>query len=134
MNKLVCSLLAVGAAALCVSAAPRPDDEGRLAAALANYTQSGPPADCVSEHELGDHRSAGDSAIIFNGRTSYRLWVNRPSGGCSDLNRGLALVIRTPMDRLCRGDIAQVVDPVARIPYGSCVLGDFTPYQRVRRR
>jgi hypothetical protein len=134
MNKLVCSLIAVGAAALCVSAAPQPSDEERLAQALANYQQSGPPTDCVMERELGDNRSAGHSAIIFNGTTSYHIWVNRPAGGCPNLNHGLALVIRTPMDRLCRGDIADVVDPVARISEGSCVLGDFTPYQRVRRR
>jgi hypothetical protein len=134
MNKLVCSLFAVGAAALCVSAAPEPNDEARLAQALANYQQSGPPTDCVMERELGDNRSAGHHAIIFNAQSSYRLWVNRPSGGCANLNHGLALVIRTPSDRLCRGDIAEVIDPVAHIPYGSCVLGDFTPYKRVSRR
>ena len=37
MNKLVCSLFAVGAAALCVSAAPEPNEEAQLAQALANY-------------------------------------------------------------------------------------------------
>jgi hypothetical protein len=134
MNKLVCSLFAVGAAALCVSAAPEPNDEARLAQALANYQQSGPPTDCVSERELGDNHSVGHSTIIFNGTTSSRLWVNHPNGGCANLNRGLALVIRTPSARFCRGDIAEVVDPVAHIPYGSCVLGDFTPYRRVSRR
>jgi len=29
---------------------------------------------------------------------------------------------------LCRGDIAQVVDPVNHIQVGSCVWGGFTPY------
>ncbi|HEY1607026.1 MAG TPA: hypothetical protein VGF77_15670 [Allosphingosinicella sp.] len=133
MNKLLCSLIAAGAATLCVSAAPQPDDEARLAQALANYQQSGPPTDCVNERLLGDNRSAGHHAIIFNNGSSYRLWVNHPSGGCPNLNHGLALVIRSPSDRLCRGDIAEVVDPVAHIPYGSCILGDFTPYRRVSR-
>ena len=134
MKKLVCSLVAVGAAALCVSAAPQPDDEARLASALANYRQSGPTTDCVSERQLGGNRSVGHDAIIFEGKTSYNIWVNRPAGGCANLNHGLALVIRTPSDRLCRGDIAEVIDPVAHFPAGSCVLGDFTPYRRVSRR
>jgi hypothetical protein len=34
--------------------------------------------------------------------------------------------------QLCRGDIAQIVDPLNRITVGSCVFGDFTPYTRVR--
>ena len=135
MNKLLCSLIAAGAAASCVSATSRPEgsgpgDEERLA----NYEQSGPPTDCVSERDLGGNRSAGEGAIIFQGTTRSRLWVNRPPGGCPNLNGGLALVIRTPSTRFCRGDIAQVIDPVARIPQGSCVLGDFTPYRRVSRR
>ncbi|HEX5183989.1 MAG TPA: hypothetical protein VFW19_12675 [Allosphingosinicella sp.] len=133
MNKLLCSLIAAGAATLCVSAAPQPDDEARLASALANYQQSGPPTDCVNERELGNHRSVGHHTIIFDNGGIYRLWVNHPSGGCPNLNHGLTLVFRTPMDRLCRGDIAEVIDPVAHIPEGSCILGDFTPYRRVSR-
>lgn len=134
MNKLICSLIVAGAATLCVSAAPHRDDEAQLAKALAGYTQSGPPTDCVSQRELGDNRSAGESAIIFYSNIGDRLWVNRPAGGCPDLNHGSALVTRTPSDQLCRGDIARVVDPVAHMTEGSCALGDFTPYQRVRRR
>ena len=137
MNKLLGSLIVLGAAASCVGATadrPRPGDEESLAAALANYEQSGPPTDCVNTRDLGGNRSAGEGAIIFEGTTRSRLWVNRPPGGCPNLNRGLALVIRTPTTRFCRGDIAQVIDPVARIPMGSCVLGDFTPYRLVRRR
>lgn len=133
MNKLVCSLFAVGAAALCVSAAPEPNEDARLAQALANYEQSGPTTDCVSERGLGNHHSVGHHTIIFDNGSIYRIWVNHPPGGCPDLDRNLTLVIRTTTDRFCRGDIAQVIDPVAHIPYGSCVLGDFTPYRRVSR-
>jgi hypothetical protein len=136
MNKAISSLFALGAAALCVSAAPGPRHEGeeaKLAAALANYAPDGPTTDCVSERQLGDNRSVGQGTIIFNGTSSYRLWVNHPSGGCPNLNGGLALVFHTPVDRLCRGDIAGVVDPVSHINYGGCILGDFTPYHRVDR-
>jgi hypothetical protein len=134
MNKAISSLIAIGAAALCVSAAPRDErDQDRLAAALRNYEQSGPATDCVRELDLGGNKSAGN-AIIFEAKSSSRLWVNRPSGGCPGVGGGLALVFRTPIDRLCRGDIANVVDPVSHISSGTCVLGDFTPYHRISRR
>jgi hypothetical protein len=136
MNKAISPLAAIAAAALCVSAAPAPrdaSDQGRLEAALRNYEPSGPATDCVRERELGGNKSAGNGAIVFNSESRYRLWVNRPAGGCPNLNGGLALVFRTPVDRLCRGDIANVIDPVSHISYGSCILGDFTPYRRVGR-
>ncbi len=133
MNKLICSVIVAGGAVLCVSAAPQRDDGAQLAKALTGYAQSGPPTDCVMQRDLGDNRSAGENAIIFYSRIGDRLWVNRPAGGCQDLNQGLALVTHTTSDQLCRGDIADVIDPVAHIHEGSCGLGDFTPYQRVRR-
>jgi hypothetical protein len=136
MNKAISSLFALGAAALCVSAAPGPSHEGeeaKLATVLANYAPDGPTTDCVSERQLGGNRSVGRDTIIFHGTGSARLWVNHPSGGCQDLNHGLALVFHTPVDRLCRGDIAGVIDPVSHIDYGSCILGDFTPYHTVDR-
>jgi hypothetical protein len=136
MNKAISSLFALGAAALCVSAAPGPRHEGeeaKLSALLANYAPDGPVTDCVSQRQLGDNRSVGHDTIIFHGTSSYRLWVNHPSGGCRNLNHGLALVFRTPVDRLCRGDIAGVVDPVSHLDYGGCILGDFTPYRRTDR-
>jgi hypothetical protein len=46
------------------------------------------------------------------------------------VSRGNALVTRTTETRLCRGDIAQVVDVASRTTLGSCSFGDFTPYTR----
>ena len=111
----------------------RADGEAKLAAELRNYEQAGPPVSCVSQRDLGGNRSAGD-AIVFGGRTSSTLYVNRPAGGCPDLNFGRALVIRTMGTQLCRGDIATVFDPVSRSEFGGCGLGDFTPYRRIASR
>ncbi len=109
------------------------NSEARIAAELRNYEQAGPPVSCVSQRDLGGNRSAGD-AIVFDGRTRAQLYVNRPAGGCPDLNFGRALVIRTTSTQLCRGDIATVFDPVSRTEYGGCGLGDFTPYRRIASR
>ncbi len=59
-----------------------------------------------------------------------RLWVNHPPAGCPDVTGGRALQIQTTVTQLCRGDIAQVFDPLTGISYGGCGLGDFTPYER----
>lgn len=107
--------------------------EAKLAAELRNYEQSGPPVSCVSQRDLGGNRSAGD-AIIFDGKTRAVRYVNRPAGGCPSLDFGRALVIRTTSTQLCRGDIANVVDPVSNSQYGGCGLGDFTPYRRIASR
>ncbi|MFL6857010.1 MAG: hypothetical protein ACJ8DZ_01055 [Allosphingosinicella sp.] len=134
MRKLM--ILATLAAAACTmnepSEADRSAHEAALSAALAGYEADGPPVDCVEMLQLGGNKSAGE-AIVFEGKTRARLWVNHAPGGCPDLNLGRALQTRTSQARLCRGDIATVFDPVSGMSYGSCGLGDFQPYRRVAR-
>jgi hypothetical protein len=112
---------------------PSASDQSKLSAALAGYEQSGPPLSCVSLRDIRGNRSFGEGAILFDGATRATLYVNRPSGGCPDLGFGRALLTRTPSDRLCRGDIAEVYDVSARQSFGACGLGEFTPYKRVKR-
>ena len=130
--KRLLALCALGLAAGCADqAAPElsESDEARLGAELANYEQTGRPVDCVNTRDLRGNRSVGEGAIIFDGLGS-RIWVNRPPAGCPSLENGRALSTRTTSTRLCRGDIANVFDPVAGMSYGSCGLGQFTPYER----
>jgi hypothetical protein len=107
------------------------EDESRLSAELAGYEPAGPAERCVSTRDLQGNESAGEAAIVFSG-SGGRKWVNRPPAGCPSLGFGRALQTRPFGTQLCRGDIATVFDPVARIDYGSCGLGDFEPYRRVR--
>ena len=66
---------------------------------------------------------------MFESKYSNRsFWINHPLAGCPELSSDRALRWKSTMNRLCRGDIVDVFDPVAHIPYGSCALGDFTPY------
>ena len=112
----------------------RAEGEAKLAAELRNYEQAGPPVSCVSQRDLGGNRAAGDDAIIFDGKTRGNLWVNRPAGGCAELQFGRALIIRTTGSQLCHGEIATVFDPVSRTEFAGCGLGDFEPYRRIARR
>ena len=106
------------------------DSEAALAAELRDFEQSGPPVSCVNLRDVGSNRSVGTDALVFEANTSGRLWVNRPPAGCPVLRQGRALQTRTTGSQLCRGDIATVFDPVSRMDYGGCGLGDFTPYKR----
>jgi hypothetical protein len=105
----------------------RMDREAALSTELRDYEQTGPAVSCVSTRDLEGNRTVGD-AVIFE-RHGRQLWVNRPAGGCPDL-RGNALSVRTSGSRLCRGDIATVVDVSSGVTYGGCGLGDFEPYRR----
>ena len=109
----------------------RADDEASLASQLRGLEPDGPPVSCVSMRDLKGNRSAGETAIVFSG-VGGRKWVNRPAAGCPDLRSFRALRTQTTGTRLCRGDIATVFDPVSRVEYGGCGLGDFEPYRRVR--
>lgn len=97
--------------------------EGRVA---------GAPQSCVPQRDLAGNRSVGEGAIIFDGRGRNVLYVNRPAAGCPELGPGRALKTRTTMTRLCAGDIVEVFDPVSGFSAGSCGLGEFTPYRRLR--
>jgi hypothetical protein len=134
--KTLIALAALALTAGCAASAEqddiaRADGETRLAAELRDHRQSGDPVSCVNLRTLGGNRSVGENAIIF-GSPGGRLFVNRPPAGCPVLRHGRALNVRTTTSQLCRGDIVSVFDPVNGIEYGSCGLGDFTPYERRR--
>lgn len=107
--------------------------ESEIAAALAGWAPAGPPQRCVSQRDLGDNGSIGQSAILFRARISNDLvYVNRPPSGCPRMGIGDALRVRTTQTQLCSGDIVEVFDPTTNIGSGGCGLGEFTPYRRTR--
>jgi len=130
---LVLPLAALAAIALTgpSAAGGRMTDEEKLAKAIEGRVAEA-PVKCVNMRDLGGNKSAGETAIIFNGRTNKLIYVNRPAAGCPDLSFGRALQVRTTTTRLCRGDIVTVFDPLNGSQYGGCGLGEFTPYRRAR--
>jgi hypothetical protein len=85
----------------------------------------------VRSPDLQGNRTVGPDTIVFSG-SAGRKWVNRTRGSCPSLEFGRALRFRTVSTQLCSGEIAAVFDPTTGIEYGSCALGDFTPYRRPR--
>ena len=92
---------------------------------------AGTPVACLPQARPSANTvSIDDNTIAF--RQGNRVFINHSSGGCGNLSGGYALVTRTPSTRLCRGDIAQVMDMHNGFTVGSCALGDFVPYTSPR--
>lgn len=105
-------------------------EQSELSVALAGRV-AGPTVSCVNLRDIRGNRSVGEGAILFEG-VGGTVYVNRPPAGCPDLRETRTLITRTTTGRLCSGDIATVSDLTSGMQYGSCGLGDFTPYRRVR--
>jgi hypothetical protein len=135
--KAIIMLLAASLAAGCThnggpeAKAQAAKADAALASALSGRI-AGPPQDCVSEPELGGNKAYGRDVIVFSGRVEDVLYVNRLAGGCAGLDFGWAVKAKTPATRLCRGDIVTVFDPISGAEFGSCGLGQFTPYRPAR--
>jgi hypothetical protein len=83
---------------------------------------------CISVRPTTHSSIIGNKAILYrNGNTVYS---NDLDGRCPILRSDSAVVSRTITNRLCSGDILQVVEPTSRTSFGSCTLGEFTAYRR----
>ena len=65
-----------------------------------------------------------------SGDATYLFYRTDTAGGCESMAHGDYIVVRSNGGQVCKGDIAETFDPIARVPTGSCSYGDFTPYRR----
>jgi hypothetical protein len=129
MLKLTLSAMFVIALGAGAAAAPRPTGEAKLQKMLQGYT-AGPSTSCVSlTPSMDSTKIEGIGVVYKRGRT---LYVNRFANGCPWLTGFTGTVTRTPSTQLCRGDIVRIVDFTSGIEGGSCVLDDFTPYEKAK--
>jgi len=135
MNLHISLLLSTGAVALVGSASPQqvthsPKAQQELAKALAGRV-AGAPVDCISNFRGRSRMTVIDDwTILF--REGDVVYVQSPPGGCSQLgNPTSTLTTRLgSTQRLCAGDINQVVEPTSGIFRGSCAFGPFVPYRK----
>lgn len=130
------SLLLIGAALASCSAGmgPNPEVSARSQAQLQQMLAgrvSGPAVSCLPPGRSGDMTSIAGGTVVF--RSGSTLYVNNMQGACPNLTSQTALVTRQFGSGLCRGEIAQVIDPTSGITVGSCVFGDFVPFRRAGR-
>jgi hypothetical protein len=128
----ILTVAAVAVLCACQTAATEP--EPRSARAQQSYDRmlagkvAGDPVRCLPTFRSNDMVAIDENTILFrDGRTVY---LNRPLGSCYGLGKfNNALVTRNLGGNMCRGDIAQVVNPTTGVLAGSCALGDFIPYK-----
>jgi hypothetical protein len=130
----ICFLLIAAALGSC-STVPQPATRSPGAqrdfeAAIAGKVP-GTPIGCLPSYSAGDMSVIDGRSVSFRsgGATTYIMHL---SEGCNELGSGnTALLTRQfGSSRLCRGDIAQVIDTSSHMTVGSCVIGDIVPYTR----
>lgn len=100
-----------------------------LARALAGRT-AGQAVRCVPNFRSSEMTIIDDGTILFGeGKTIY---LQKPAGGCPGLGiGGNTLVARQfATNRMCQGDVNEVVDARNGITVGSCVFEPFIPYTK----
>ena len=141
MRSLILAICCFATAACALTSADRrqiaedkTQDQARLAKALAGLVP-GEPQSCISLTLINSpmHTEAYGSTILYRVSPSL-IYRTDTAGGCERISSNRAagdvLVTRTPTGQLCRGDIAQTYDAVARIPTGGCSFGDFVAYRK----
>ena len=136
--KLRLSVLAAAGVAVLLAAssiAPAQTDDystrasKKLAKALAGRAP-GEPVSCISNTRGSDMQIIDDQTILF--REGGTVYVQKPAGGCYGLGNGnYTLITRLHgSNRLCSGQIGELVDRVTHHTYGSCVFSEFVPYRK----
>ncbi len=117
--------VALAAIALLATGASRPSPADRL---LDGKT-AGKPVSCLPTRGTPSS-TASDGAVVFriNSKLAYRNAMN----GCRVRDDDILITRLYGSDRLCRGDIVQMVDRTSRIHSGSCAFGDFIPFRTPR--
>lgn len=52
-------------------------------------------------------------------------WWRNAGPTCAAYRRDMALFTQSTQNRQCQGDLVRVFDPISKIEFGSCVLGDW---------
>jgi len=127
IGSLLLAAAAVGAAAAppAMTAKQEADFQKAIEGRTAGKAQS-----CVSQRLLRGNKSYGEGVLVFEGQSNSVVYVNRPPNGCPELRWDRALKTRTTTDQLCSNDVVTVIDPRGGMTFGSCALGDWTPYRK----
>lgn len=111
-----------------VAQAKAPDREAELDRALRGRV-AGEPVSCIDLHRVRSSRIINDTAILYDAGSV--IYVNRPSNGAEQLDRGDTMVNRLyGTNRLCNIDTITMIEPVSGTFTGVVFLGDFVPYRR----
>lgn len=116
---------------LATTATARDERGTRDAAAIAKMLDgkvAGEPRSCLGAPD-SNSSSVHNGTVLFRANSKL-VWKNDMEG-CTVLREDD--ILQTNLygtARLCRGDIAQVIDRGGRYTKGACTFGDFVPYRK----
>ncbi|MGP1284161.1 MAG: hypothetical protein ACTS1X_14395 [Parasphingopyxis sp.] len=103
-------------------------DERRMAALL-DGKAPGESQPCINTRPTTQTSIIGNQMILY--RVGPIVYRNDLDGMCPTLRSESTLVSqRYGSSQLCSGEVVEVRDPHSGASFGSCVLGEFTPYRR----
>lgn len=89
---------------------------------------TGEPRTCIRNDSATSTRPAAENVLMF--RQSSNTWFrNDLRGACPGLRQNATLLFRNASSRYCEMDSFDVLDPITRTSFGTCVLGKFTPVE-----
>lgn len=91
--------------------------------AVAEYDTTGDVVSCIPLKQVRVSDAIADDAIIFT-LNNGDVYLNKLRGTCIGLARNDRFSLKTTQNKICRGDILTVSNPVG-VDMGSCGLGDF---------
>lgn len=116
---------------LATTATARDERGARDAAAVAKALDgklAGQARSCLGRPD-SDNMSVHNGTVLFRANSKL-VWKN-DMDGCTVLREDD--ILQTNLHgtaRLCRGDLAQVIDRGGRFTKGACTFGDFVPYRK----
>lgn len=106
----------------------------RAAADLAKALEgrvAGEPVDCLNLRDIRSTRIIDRTAILYE-TSGGTIYVNKPEGGASSLDKFDVLVTDTHSPQLCDIDVVRLYDTAARMQTGFVNLGEFVPYRKAK--
>lgn len=129
-------LLTATAGAMSFSSLPAKETPAKAAQELARALQgrtAGQPVSCIPNYRGQARMEVIDERTILY-RDGGTVYLQRPRAACHGIDNGnYALVTRMyGTNRICAGDIHQIVELQTGIHGGSCIFSDFVPYRKAR--
>lgn len=96
---------------------------------LSEYERTGETVTCLSLNTIRDTDAVDDFTLLVEAPRG-EMYLNELSGRCIGLAREQRYSHKTSQNKLCKGDIIQVMDSFGN-PLGSCGLGDFEKLSKI---
>ncbi|MBX9859880.1 MAG: hypothetical protein K2Y20_09860 [Sphingomonas sp.] len=101
-----------------------------LAKALAGRV-AGKPENCISASRVNGPEIIDNRNILYR-QSGARVWRNEMADKCTVLRENDILVIESYGNQICKFDRFQVINRNSGFPSAYCILGSFTPYDKVK--